>query len=338
MFFSSIKDFLLDLELWQQVVAGVFVVAIAAIAAFVRRMARPETEKTHAHSGDVTTTTVESPTQSATGDGITQSITIDKSQHESVRFNVQSGATMNVTLINYADGLPQAENHVVKSLFGQGRMHYAKKEFMEAIDEFKRCLEIEKDHEKVGALNLQIGNSYYELRFYLKAAEYYTAGLREARKANDREGEASNHLNLGTTYVFRPASNGMIRGENIHKAVEHYQKALLIFIKDEYPVEYATTQNNLGNAYTDLPAASPEERAENVRTAVNCYLAALEIYKKDEYPQSYGYTAANLGFRLASISDPEACHWFKEAYALRAFLPDQGARFEKLMNAICEEK
>jgi tetratricopeptide (TPR) repeat protein len=338
MFFSSIKDFPLDMELWQQVIAGVLVVTIAAIAAFVRRMTGPETEKNPTPSGDVTTTTVESPTQSATGEGITQSITIDKSQHESVRFNVQSGATMNVTLINYADGLPQAENHVVKSLFAKGRMHYAKKEFMEAINEFKRCLAIEKDHEELGALNLQIGNSYYGLRFYLKAAEYYAAGLREARKANDRVGEASNHLNLGTTYVFRPASNGVIRGENIHKAVEHYQNALQIFIKDEYPVEYATTQNNLGTAYTALPAASPEERAENVRKAVNCYLAALAIYKKDEYPQSYCYTAANLGSLLASINDPEACHWFKEAYALRVFLPDQGAQFEKLMHEICKEK
>ncbi len=183
--------------------------------------------------------------------------------------------------------------------------------------------------------NFQIGNCYYEQRYYLKATEFYAASLREAREANDREGEASALINIGNTYIQRPAFDGLERGNNVREAVVHYKRALQIFMKDEYPIQYATTQNNLGNAYTYLPAATVDERGENVRKAIECYRAALEIRKKDEYPQDFCITVANIGMSLASIQDTKACHWLREAYALREYLPDQGERLEKLMREVC---
>ena len=385
MSFEVIKKFFRDIELWQQVVAGVLVVLISAIAMLLIRIFKRKPKQLTPTNGSLTTIAPESPSQVATGHGTSQEMKIDRSYHEGISIHVESGSTFNLTIINYEDGLNQAENPKVRSLFKEGHICYKRKNLTLAIDKFQRCLELEKDHEKLSALNVQIGNCYYELRFYVKAAEFYATGLREARKANDIEGEASNLLNIGNTYLQRSALDGLLKGDNILRAVEYYRKAILIFLKDEYPVEYAMTQNNLGNAYMYLPAATPEERVQNVRNAVECYQAALEIYRRDEYPidyamtqnslgnaymylpaatpeervqnvrnavecyqaaleiyrrddfpQDFCITAANIGMSLASINDTKACHWLREAYALREYLPDQGKQLEKLIREVCD--
>jgi tetratricopeptide (TPR) repeat protein len=380
-----------------------------------------------------------SVSQTGVGDNVNQVLKIDKSRSPSGGIyieRVESGATVNINVIDYQDGVSQAEKSEVRELFREARAHYDKKEFGKAIEYFTRCLDLEEDNEKRGALNLQIGNCYYELQKYIKAAEFYAAGLRESRKAKDSQGEASNlssiantymlrpassgevrgenvrkaiefyaaglresrkakdsHgeasnlLSIANTYMLRPASSGEVRGENVCKAIECYKAALEIYKRDEYPVDYAMTQNNLGTAYADLPSATPEERGENVRKAVECYKAAmeiykkdeypvdyamtqsnlgnaytdlpsvtaeqraenvrkaiecckaaLEIYKKDEYPQYYCQTAKNLGLALASIDNPDACYWLKEAYALREYLEDQGKGLEEVIQRICKEE
>ncbi|MCJ7729810.1 MAG: tetratricopeptide repeat protein, partial [Sedimentisphaerales bacterium] len=144
--------------------------------------------------------------------------------------------------------------------------------------------------------------------------------------------------NLGTAYTYLPAATADERAKNVRAAIDCYQRALEIRKKDEYPVQYATTQNNLGNAYTALPSATAEERAKNVRAAIDCYQRALEIRKKDEYPQYYCQTAANLGIALASIGNPDACYWLKEAYALREYLEDQGKRLEEIIRQTCKKE
>jgi len=41
--------------------------------------------------------------------------------------------------------------------------------------------------------------------------------------------------------------------------------------------------------------------------------------------------------QLASIDHADACHWLKEAYSLREYLPDQGKRLEKLIREVCKD-
>ena len=333
---EQIRDFFTDLALWQKVVAGLIVAIIVAFATVLKRILK---RRTGTHPPGATQSIAsgpDSPSQSASGSGIKQILTIDMSQRKGIDINIgriESGATL---VINYVDGLPESPIPEVRNLFETGRQYYQEGELNDAIDAFKSCLALEKDHKKLGALNLQIGNCYYGLRHYIKAAEFYALGLRESRQADDRQGEASNLASIANTYLMRPASTGAARGDNVRQAVHNYQNALKILVKDEYPVQYATTQNNLGTAYADLPAATPEQRAQNVRDAIACYKAALEIYKKDEYPQYYCETAANMGLILAEIEDKEACYWLKEAYALRQFLPDQGKRLEDVMNRVCD--
>jgi len=245
--------------MWQMVLAGLLLAVITTLAAF---LCRPLTRRPPG---------------------------------EKIEITVESGGTLNLTLFDYQDGVAESIEPRVKAMFAEARLYYANREYSKAREMFVQCLELEESHEKRGAINLQIGNCYYSVRQYIKAVEFYTAGLREAQKAHDLEGQASNLVNLANTYIGRPASTGMARGENVRKAVACYMRALEIFEKDEYPVQYAATQNNLGTAYTDLPSATSEERSENIRKAIECYRAALEIQKKDEYPVDYAMTQNNLG-------------------------------------------
>jgi len=236
----------------------------------------------------------------AAGDGGVQEVIVDRSHRQSGGItigDVGENATVNVTVNNYyyVDGWPEAPNVEARGLFEKGRELSGRGKYREAIEKFERCLRLEADHKKQGALGLQIGNCYYGMRQYVKAGEYYGLGLREARRAGDPEGEGSNLGSIANTFVLRPAGTIASRGENVREAVKHYLAALEIYKKGEYPVDYAMTQNNLGNAYTALPSASTEERAKNVKAAIDCCRAALEIYKKDEYPVQYAATQNSLG-------------------------------------------
>jgi len=330
-------------EAWQTAIFGAAVAValafIGALAAFLKWIFRKKGQSESSKVLQTTTKGPESPVQTASGSVITQNPEIDRSHREGAGINIERIEPGAILVINYVDGLPDTPLPDVKKRFEKGREHYNKHEYKNAVHQFTLCLDIENDPEKRGALNLQIGNCYYQMRRYIKASEFYSAGLREARKANDRQGQASNLASLANTYLQRPASTGLARGENVRQAVQHYESALLIFKKDEYPVQYATTQNNLGNAYTYLPSATPQQRAENVRNAIECYKAALQIRKKDEYPQDYCSTAANMGLILADIDDRKnACFWLKESYSLRQFLPDQGKRIEDIMNRVCSQE
>jgi tetratricopeptide (TPR) repeat protein len=293
-----------------------------------------------------------------------------------------------INIYNYQDEVANSAKPDVRTYFAEGLKYYNSERFREAIKSFQQCLKIEIDHQKLGAINIYIGNCYYGLHKYPKALEYYEGGLREARKAKDKEGEAAALGSLANSYLIRPASSVEARGnnvrdavryyyealeiyrkgkypekyamtqnnlgtaymglpaatpeersENVEKAVHCYNEALEIRRKDKYPEDYAMTQNNLGTAYMGLPAATPEERSKNVEKAVHCYNEALEIRRKDKYPQAYCFTAANIGLALASVTgmEVESCHWLKEAYALKEYLPDQGKRLEEIMRAVCRE-
>ena len=390
MFLQRLIDFFRDITFVQGFIASLLATIVAGIAVFLWRRWKGKPKPPAAQNSIIIHTGPKSISPTAVGKDIHQDVKIDKSHRQGGGVyieRVESGATVNIYPIDYQDGVSQAEKGEVRKLFKEARAHYARGKFQEAIKDLAHCLDLEEDSEKLGALNLQIGNCYYEQQMYLKAAEFYAAGLGEARKAKDSQGEASSLSSIANTYMLRPASSGKMKGDNVQKAVEHYNKALKVFNKDEYPVQYATTQNNLGNAYTHLPAvtaeeragnikaaiecyraaleirkkdkypvdyattqnnlgtaytylpsATSEERARNVRAAIECYRAALEIYKKDEYPQYYCQTAENLGLVLAAINNPDACHWLKEAYALREYLGDQGKGLEEVIQQICKKE
>lgn len=342
MSWEQIKDFFLRPGLWEKVVAGLLVAAMTGLVVWLRRRGARGRRSSETGTTTVSTTGRESPAQVATGHEIAQDMKTDKSSHQYtgarplVIERVESGATINISVINYQDGVQKSPNPNVRELFAKASRHFAEGRIPRAIETYRRCLELETDHKRLGALNIQIGNCHHELREYVRAAEFYETAAREAQRAGDEEGEASAIASIANTLVMKPTSSAQ-RSRNLRQAVEDYKRALTVFRREEYPVLYASIQNNLGNAYTDLPAATTEERTENVRKAIECYNAALEICKKDQYPHQFCKTAANLGTLLVSVDQGEACHWLKEAYSLREYLPDQGRRLEKLIREVCKD-
>ena len=54
------------------------------------------------------------------------------------------------------------------------------------------------------------------------------------------------HNNLGTAYTNRVKED---KTENLNKAIEHYQAALQVHTREEYPEEWQMAQNNLAEVY-----------------------------------------------------------------------------------------
>ncbi len=298
----NFTDLFTSLSLWEKILAGIIagltVTFILWIVRSLFRRFKPKDTTSHANREIKVGTAEKSALLIADGDNAYQEQNIDKSYTQSGGIHIGDvgpGATVTINVIDYQDGISKSPKSEVRELFNKARAHFTKKEFDEAIRDFMHCLDIEQNSEKRGALNLQIGNCFYQKQMFLKAAEFYAAGLRESRRANNSQGEASNLVCIANTFIFRSAAIGKVRGDNLRKAVEIYGNALKIFKKDEYPIQYAMTQKNLGKAYRDLPSATAEERAKNVRAAIDCYRRAIEIHKKDEYPVEYATTQNSFG-------------------------------------------
>lgn len=281
---ENLKDFLSSLELWQQVVAGIIVLVIGAIGTLVIRKIFRKPRPPELLSPPPPT--------------VPPSQVITRPEAKEQYF---FGPGSNVTIYNYQDGVAESPKENVRKLFEEGRQSAQGGDYKGAIEHFSKILDMEDDPEKRGALYIQIGNSFYSLRQYVKAHEFYAKALNEAEKAGDTEGKGAALGAIANTYMMRPASDASRRGENVRTAVEFYSQALSIFPKDAFPIQFAMTQNNLGNAYTDLPSATTEERAANVRKAIACYQAALDIYRKDEYPVDFAMTQNNLGNALKAL-------------------------------------
>lgn len=416
--------------------------------------------------------------QFGVGENLNQTMKVDISRLLVDGAYINAGARVSVNITNnYQGGLDQVAAGQVRSLYLEGRALVMKNDPNGAIEKFRICLDLEEDAKRHGALNLQIGDCYYKLRQYGKAEEFYSAGLREARKAVDSEGIASNQLNIGNTYLARPSCDGLERQRNVEEALRYYDEAHKVFTKQEYPskyaethkhmgkaylalpsantekkgenlvaavkcfedandvytkegypleyadvqtylgqtyllmgdvmpkkqresqqkaceslgnalrvyrkneypydygcarnimgwlyteqgksedalkcfedaneifsrkkdylLEYAATQNNLGATYETFPSATPNQKTENKRKSLKCYREALAIYRKDEYPEVYCLVSANLGELLMSLGDPNAYYWYKEAYALREYLPNQGKSLEGVIKAHDRQK
>ncbi|MBT4482504.1 MAG: tetratricopeptide repeat protein, partial [Candidatus Latescibacteria bacterium] len=182
----------------------------------------------------------------------TQKIESDKSRWSLLGLIVHE--TEKTTIIcDYQDGIAQSSNPNVVRMFAEGREHFLKKEYPQAISLYDHCLEIESDPEKRGAIHIQIGICYYFLGENEKSVNSYTTALVEANRADDKEGIAGTYTNRGNAYA---------KLDQYDKAIADYTKAL-----DINP-EYAIAFSNRGNAYSD---------SGNYETAIADFTKAIEI-------------------------------------------------------------
>jgi tetratricopeptide (TPR) repeat protein len=150
-----------------------------------------------------------------------------------------------------------------------------------------------------------------------------TDALEQAQTALERaipvlraEGEAAElaeaEMNVGLV-LQSLAGAGRAR---LVDAVAAYQRALLVFERARYPVEYAILQNNLATAYLSMPLGD-ERGAVREALAVQSFEAALEIVTLIDHPSEYAMLQNNLGNALqyaASSHPAENCLRAIEAY------------------------
>jgi CHAT domain-containing protein len=74
-------------------------------------------------------------------------------------------------------------------------------------------------------------------------------------------------------------------------AIQHYEAALKVWKRDEFPQEWAEAQHSLGVAWFYCIHGS---REENLEQAIACYKAALSIRTRNKHPAAWAETQHNL--------------------------------------------
>ena len=82
------------------------------------------------------------------------------------------------------------------------------------------------------------------------------------------------------------------RSSNLEIAITGYEVTLLVYTREDFPLQWATAQNNLGAAYCKR---IKEDKAENLEQAIACYQQALLVYTQSDFPVQWAATQNNLG-------------------------------------------
>src|SRR5690606_2536254 len=94
--------------------------------------------------------------------------------------------------------------------------------------------------------------------------------------------------NLALAYTDRIQGE---RVDNLECAIKHYQLALEVRTREDFPVDWAETQNNLGFAYADRTCG---EHGDNLKHAIHHYQLALQIRTRETNPINHRMTLNNL--------------------------------------------
>jgi tetratricopeptide (TPR) repeat protein len=210
---------------------------------------------------------------------------------------IQSGASVSVQIVqapDYQNGMPKTSNMESKAAYEAGRAALDRDDFDDAIEQFSRCLQLETDWQKLGAVNIQIANCYFKQGRLSKAKEHYATAHRIGKRIPDRHGRAAGLLGLGNVYLQLPVLRTSDRRRLIRHAIALYNDALRIFRKEVSPLQAANTRLSLGSAYAHLPARSAAKKGKNLARAVGYFRAALEFYTEDEYPVEFANATEGL--------------------------------------------
>ncbi|MFK0733939.1 MAG: CHAT domain-containing protein, partial [Gloeotrichia echinulata HAB0833] len=80
--------------------------------------------------------------------------------------------------------------------------------------------------------------------------------------------------------------------ENLERAIDACQQALLVYTREVFPFEWARIQNNLAGSYNNRIRG---ERAENLERAIDACQQALLVYIREVFPFEWARTQNNLG-------------------------------------------
>ncbi len=95
------------------------------------------------------------------------------------------------------------------------------------------------------------------------------------------EPEKKAKLNLAFGYAYDQRVKGD-RNENLKKAIDYYEQALVFFEKEKYPESWAMIKAGIGQAFAGTKYGN---EITNISNAIENYLDTLLIYTKDKYPE-----------------------------------------------------
>ncbi len=90
------------------------------------------------------------------------------------------------------------------------------------------------------------------------------------------------------------------RQTNLEEAIASFEKALQVFTREDFPLEWATTLSNLGNAYGSIDGTNLQI---SIKKAIACYKAVLQVRTRENMPLSWALTQLNLGAAYSRLKE-----------------------------------
>ena len=191
---------------------------------------------------------------------------------------------------DYINGL--LDNPLTSHYLKEGKKYETKFKYNKAIEEYRKCLNIPTitTSNKV-AVNILIGNCYFNLSELYEAEKHYIEARIISRKVNIENerlmGESVALGNIGLIYrnLGKP-----------EEALKYLNNALEIDRKIGYEQGIANQLGNIGLIYSDL--GKPEE-------ALKYFNDALEIHRKIGYEQGIANQLGNIGLIYSGLGKLE---------------------------------
>ncbi|MFH1322100.1 MAG: tetratricopeptide repeat protein [Bacteroidota bacterium] len=207
------------------------------------------------------------------------------------------------------DGEARMQKQIARSHSILGIILYMKGEFNDALEHFRKTLEIEQDRNNrkgIASAYNGIGAIYTELDEYDKALEYYLKAMGIMDELGDKKGIAEIYNNIG----FLHYSQG-----NYVKALEYFLKDLKITESIGNKQDLSATYNNIGLVYKSMG---------DINKALEYYLKDLEI--AEEFGDKYGMAGTYNNIGLIYLEEDNydmAKEYFLSAISIREEMGDQ---------------
>jgi tetratricopeptide (TPR) repeat protein len=136
----------------------------------------------------------------------------------------------------------------------------------------------------IGSVDINIA---IYMRIAIKAFEQAITGI----KADDIQQQLKAYEYAGRSYWNLSRIEDLIL--NNQKALQHYNEAIKLIDKAQFPFEYARIQNRIGNSYSAFATIGDE--VKNCARAIKLYKESLEYFTIISNPIEYSRVNNNLG-------------------------------------------
>ncbi len=234
--------------------------------------------------------------------------------------NPKEALTIYETLEQQTNNEQWITEHRLDLLDGKGQCYLSLSLFLEAIDSFEKCLQIEQAQgdESASASRLNLLGYTYRRRGQLNTAlSYYEKSIVIHKRLNNQREYANTFNNSGNVYRLQGKTDEALRRCKIALRI---RKDLLEAEKiSEVPV--GLTLSTIGQIYLDMDDAVQAEQV---------FQQAYEIYNRARHKKSIANTLNRLGqVEMARSNWQRAKGWFEQAQEASA-----GIDFEAYINSL----